>query len=154
MIGPQRPKRVGDCPRFKRAVGGVGHGRQLQGSLADLTRPGLPGAVRVDRQVPGDGKQPRPGWAADKSVRMPPCAQQRLLDDVLGPLPVSAGQVQRIPQQRPRVLMVKSADEVVVADRPWALLAPGVVANHHTTVNGPRARLVQSGTSSHCLPTP
>src|SRR5258708_9171227 len=146
MIGPQRPHRVRDRPRFKRAVRGVRHGRQLQGRFASLARSGLPGAVRVARQVHGNGQQLGPGRSGDDSIGMQPGAEQRLLDDVLRPLPVAAGQVQRIPEQRPRVLMIKSTNEVVVADRLGMLLAPGAIANHHTTVNGRRTRPVQRGT--------
>jgi hypothetical protein len=39
-----------------------------------------------------------------------PGAEQRLLHNVFGSLPVTTGQVQRIPEQRPSVLMEKGPD--------------------------------------------
>jgi hypothetical protein len=46
---------------------------------------------------------------------MPPCAQQRLLDHVFGPLPITVEQVRHEPEQGRRMLGVQLAHDLFVS---------------------------------------
>ena len=80
----------------------------------------LHAAVVVDGDPPGHRHQPGPQRLLPlraQPVRVAPGPQQRLLDDVLGPLAVAAGEPEHEHQQRSRVLLVEHADQGVFVIR-------------------------------------
>src|SRR5262249_17188377 len=90
--------------------------------------------VRVHRQVLRHREQPWPGGPVRDGTGVEPGAQQRLLHDVLGPLLVTIGHAQRVAEQRPGVLRVERADEILVAGLPGGLVAAGGAVVHHTLI--------------------
>jgi hypothetical protein len=83
---------------------------------------------------------------------MLPCPKQSFLHDVLGTLPVTAGQVHRVPEQRTCMLVVESTDQVFVTNRPGLFMAVCAVTNHHTKVNGRSALRVHGGARMTSFP--
>src|SRR5215467_2413839 len=90
-----------------------------QSVLTDLCRacPACP--LTVDNDVARHGGEPDPLRSAGgiERLRMPPRPEQRLLNDVLGPLTVTTHQPEHIAEQRTRVLGIERPDQLVVSGR-------------------------------------
>ena len=108
----ERRERIRDEPCVERTVEvAVGRHRGERG-VADLGRAGSACAVRVERDVPRDREEPRARWFGVERLRVLPCAQQRLLDDVLGPSVITAAQPVRIGEESGGVRVVQCAQRV------------------------------------------
>ena len=115
MIPAQPAQRIGDHDRLQRRVGGVGLER-FRHQFRGRRRPALRRAPVVHDDVPGHGEQPAAGRRVllGEHRRSPPGPEQRLLHHVLGPAPVSSGQVQDERPQRGRVLVVQGPQQLGV----------------------------------------
>ena len=118
MVPAQPAQRLGHHDRLHRGVGGVGFQRFGQ-QLRRRGRPAL--AARQSSTtmfLATVNSQPRAEascWAS--TAGSPPGSEQGLLHDVLGPAPITAGEVQDESPQRRRVLVVQDPQQFFVRGR-------------------------------------
>lgn len=111
-------ERIRERHQPQRLVNLVLRGNDLQRRRIDLVRPGLPTAVAVDDDSPGDRHQP----GADRAGRpveltgVLPGTDERFLHHVLGTLTVAGDEAEHVREQRSGVFAVERPHQLLVGD--------------------------------------